>query len=282
MNTMQLPYTSALVVMSGGQDSTTCLYAALQKYDRVGVVTFSYGQRHSREILCARVIARLAGVRDEDYELVQLPVGILQSTSPLIGEAELEQYKDADSLPGGIEKTFVPVRNQLFLTIAANRAFANGYGVLVTGVGMEDYGGYPDCRKSFTDAFEIATNQGMGSYTGEGPYTLRIETPLMYKSKADTVHLAMQIKDCWEALAFSHTAYDGKFPPLGQDHASLLRARGFEEAGIPDPLVVRAVLLKQMCYPQTANYKDMEGYEQRLLNYSKRMQIPLDILEVKS
>ncbi len=239
----------ALVVLSGGQDSTTCLFWAIAQGFDVRAVTFNYGQRHAREIESARKIAELAGV--SLHEIVELGP-ILKGTSPLVSGNELEQYADHKSLPGGLEKTFVPMRNQLFLTIAANRAYVQGCADLVTGVCQEDFGGYPDCRQDFIDLIQAACNEGTFC---EGPQgTLEIHTPLMNLTKAESVKLALELPGCYRALAFSHTSYDGAYPPVGHDHATLLRAKGFEEAGVPDPLVLRACIEGVMTLPDTPNY----------------------------
>lgn len=248
---MNVPHDTALVVLSGGQDSTTCLYQAIQSHTHVHAITFDYGQRHRIEIQAARRIAHFANV--DSHEVLKLPHDMLKSTSPLVSDAPLEQYKDADSLPGGIEKTFVPMRNQLFLTLAYNRAIALGAKYIYTGVCEADYGGYPDCRAVFVKNMECTSNLGT---SGDPARPCRIITPLMNLDKAATVKLALHIKDCWEALGLSHTAYDGRETPDGHDHASLLRARGFEQAGVPDPLVLRAVWEARMEMPKTANYRD--------------------------
>jgi 7-cyano-7-deazaguanine synthase len=248
--------TKALVVLSGGQDSTICLYWAIQQGYEVHAITFNYGQKHAVEIDSALKIAEMAGLYDATIKHEVVTIGpILAGTSPLTNpNVELEQYKDHQSLPGGLEKTFVPMRNQLFLTIAANRAYVLGCNVLVTGVCQEDSGGYPDCRATFISALQDAINYG--TFTGE-PGTLpplRILTPLMYLTKAASVKLAQQLPGCMEALAYSHTSYDGAYPPVGHDHATLLRAKGFEEAGVPDPLVVRAYMEGLMPLPLSSNY----------------------------
>lgn len=240
----------ALVVLSGGQDSTTCLYWAIDQGFDVAAVTFNYGQRHAAELDAAACIAKMAGVLS--HETVTLGP-VLSGTSPLISSAALEQYADHRSLPGGLEKTFVPMRNQLFLTIAANRAYCIGANVLVTGVCQEDFGGYPDCRRDFIDALEHACN--LGTFTADaGIGSLLIMTPLMYMTKAQSVHLALTLPGCYAALAYSHTSYDGQYPPTGHDHATLLRAKGFEEANVPDPLVLRANADGVMGLPATDNY----------------------------
>lgn len=229
---------SCLVVLSGGQDSTTCLYWARDRFDSVHAVTFDYGQRHIRELEAAKKIAADFGVASHEIAAIG---PILKGSSPLVSDAPLEQYADHASLPGGLEKTFVPMRNQLFLTLAANRAYVLGITDLVTGVCQEDFGGYPDCRKVFIAALENACN--LGTFTGQDGAlpALTIHTPLMYLTKAESVELAASMPQAYLALAYSHTSYDGAYPPTGHDHATLLRKKGFEESGLPDPLILRAV-----------------------------------------
>ncbi len=241
----------AVVVLSGGQDSTTCLFWALEQGFDVYTLTINYGQRHWRELDAASAVAKMAGIPLDKQEILNVGA-VLQGTSPLVSSAGLEQYADHNSLPGGLEKTFVPMRNQLFLTLAANRAFVLGANTIVTGVCQEDFGGYPDCRRDFIDILEAACNEGTFCEAPQGPLT--ILTPLMHLTKAQSVELAYDLPGCYDALAYTHTAYDGLYPPLGHDHASLLRAKGFIEAGKPDPLVLRAVAEGLMAYPSTPNY----------------------------
>lgn len=224
-----------LVVLSGGQDSTTCLFWAKQNFDEVHAVTFDYGQRHSREIDCAVDVANLAGV--VTHEIIAVP-DILKGTSPLVNKGEVvESYANATVLPGGLEKTFVPMRNALFLTIAANRAVCLGISNLVTGVCQEDFGGYPDCRRSFIDATEVYIKRAL--FLEPDRAIFHIITPLMDLTKKQSVDLAVALPDCMDAIAFTHTCYNGQYPPCGHCHACLLRSRGFEEAGIADPLLAR-------------------------------------------
>lgn len=250
----------AIVVLSGGQDSTTCLFWALHNGFKVHAVTFDYGQRHRRELEAASMVY---GIAKDIYgpemvlghEIITLGP-VLKGTSPLVSNQKLEQYKDHASLPGGLEKTFVPMRNQLFLTIAANRAAVHEAECLVTGVCEEDYGGYPDCRFQFIRALQHACN--LGTFTGQdgAPESLAILTPLMKLTKRQTVELALKLPGCYKALAYSHTSYDGAYPPTGHDHATLLRAKGFEEANVPDPLVLRANRAGLMDLPVASNYRE--------------------------
>lgn len=239
----------SIVVLSGGQDSTLCLFLAKARGDEIHAVTFDYGQRHWCEIDAARRVARMADVAS--HEVIDLDSGVSQvliGSSPLVSATQLEQYANYSVLPGGVEKTFVPGRNALFLIIAANRAAALGADRVITGVSQEDYGGYPDCRGPFLAALQNAIELGFG-------FPIRIETPLLNKTKADTVRMAVTTPGAYVATGYSHTSYDGQYPPIGKDHATLLRAKGFDEAGIPDPLVVRAYWEGKMALPSSPAYE---------------------------
>lgn len=248
----------ALVVLSGGQDSTTCLAWALAQGFQVSAITFDYGQRHSREIQAARDIAKLA--RIDDHEIVSLGP-ILKGTSPLTDPSQpLEQYnsfQEMDSIIGNrIEKTFVPMRNALFLTIAANRAVCIGATRIIAGVCQEDNANYPDCRQTFITRQQVAINESLGYTNSNGGHAeeyIHILTPLMHLSKAESIRLMNNLGRLYW-LAFSHTAYDGRYPPDGTDHASMLRAEGFVQAGIPDPLVLRANMEGLLPLPDAPNY----------------------------
>lgn len=253
--------TRALVVLSGGQDSTTCLYWARKQYDEIHAITFDYSQRHRREIDAAANIASMAGVAS--YEIITLGP-ILNGRSPLTSDAPLEQYVDHASMEkiigDRVEKTFVPMRNALFLTLAANRAICRDILNIVTGVCQADNANYPDCRRRFIDDQQDTINSALGldkyaAANGFADKMMAIETPLMDLSKAQSIKFALQHDGCYTALAYSHTAYDGAYPPTGKDHATILRAHGFEEAGVPDPLIVRAYYEGVMALPRTANYE---------------------------
>ena len=165
---------SALVVLSGGQDSTTCLYWALDRFDPAGVaaVTFDYGQRHSVELASARAVAEFAGVTH-----VELPI---DTFGALGGNALTEAAVPVGKMPAdGLPNTFVPGRNLVFLTFAAAYASQRGIADIVTGVAQTDYSGYPDCRESTLIALQRALSLGMET-------DFRLHTPLclLYTSDA--------------------------------------------------------------------------------------------------
>jgi 7-cyano-7-deazaguanine synthase len=229
---------AALVILSGGQDSTTCLYWALEHFADVHAISFNYGQRHIVELESAVLVATMARV--VSHEIIDLSDKVLISTSPLVNDQyDVGSYKDVASLPGGVEPTFVPSRNMLFLTVASNRAYALRTQGIVIGVSEEDYGGYFDCRGDFIESMETAINLAVLGPVQPMQPRFHVHTPLISLDKKATVELAMTMPGCMEALAFSHTCYKGKTPPCGTCHACLLRAKGFEQAGVDDPLVER-------------------------------------------
>jgi 7-cyano-7-deazaguanine synthase len=215
----------ALVALSGGQDSTTCLYWALARYGRgrVEAITFDYGQRHRIELDCAAEIAAYAEVPH-----VVLPI----DTFPALGGNALmdagEPVPEGETVNGELPSTFVPGRNLVFLTLAAAYGWPRGIDDLVTGTAQTDYSGYPDCRRATIDALERTLSLGLER-------DIRIHTPLMHLSKKETVLLADEL-GAIAAMGLTHTCYRGERPPCGTCAACVLRAKGFREAGIPDPL----------------------------------------------
>lgn len=178
---------SALVLFSGGQDSTTCLAWALSRYEHVETVGFDYGQRHRVELQCrAPVIA--------DIEAAFPQWGAKLGGDQIIGLDLLKAISDtaltkavAIEMGGnGLPNTFVPGRNILFLTVAAAIAYRRGIATLVTGVCETDYSGYPDCRDDFVKAMQVALNLGMAR-------RFNLETPLMWIDKAATWELAQAL-----------------------------------------------------------------------------------------
>jgi 7-cyano-7-deazaguanine synthase len=212
----------AVVVLSGGQDSTTCLWWAIDRFgrDNVEAVTFDYGQRHRIELECAANVASEAGVPQ-----TVLPIDTFAAIG---GNALTDDMDVSDSGDGALPVTFVPGRNLVFLTFVAAWAWPRNITHIVTGVAQTDYSGYPDCRQNTMDSLEKTLHLGMER-------DFKIHTPLMNLSKAETVELAIRL-GAIEALALTHTCYEGKRPPCGACQACLLRAKGFAEAGVEDPL----------------------------------------------
>ena len=216
----------ALVVLSGGQDSTTCLYWALDKFgsNAVEAITFDYGQRHRVELGCAARVAECAGVSHK-----VMPIDTFAALGGnALTDRNIGVQKEVD-LETGLPNTFVPGRNIVFLTFAAAYAWQRNIEHLVTGVAQTDYSGYPDCRQETIEALQLTIRLGMAS-------NVVIHTPLMSLSKKETVLLARDL-GALEAMALTHTCYDGRRPPCGECPACELRARGFNEAGIEDPLL---------------------------------------------
>jgi 7-cyano-7-deazaguanine synthase len=224
----------ALVIFSGGQDSTACLYWAKRNFGEVKAISFDYGQTHALELQAASTIAKMAEV---EHEIVKVP-DILKSRSPLTDRTQkLETYEDFESMDriigDRVELTFVPMRNALFLTIGANRAIADDIRHLVTGVCQMDNANYPDCRESFVAQQQRTINEALGTTD------FVIHAPLLNLSKKETIELSMALPGCMEGMAYSHTCYAGVFPPCGVCHSCVLRAKGFELAGVPDPIFSR-------------------------------------------
>ena len=180
-------HTSALVLFSGGQDSTTCLALALSKYERVETIAFDYRQRHSVELQARlRVLEQIklqfpqwAHKLGEDH---LLDLGVLGQVS----ETSLTRDVAFKMESSGLPNTFVPGRNLLFLTLAAALAYRRDLQVMVTGVCETDFSGYPDCRDDTMKAMQLALSLGMDK-------RFLIETPLMWKDKADTWALAASL-----------------------------------------------------------------------------------------
>ena len=245
----------ALVVLSGGQDSTTCLAWASKYFSEVHAITFDYGQRHQRELQAAKDVARIFGVKS--HEIMSLG-RILKGRSPLTDHsAQLEQYADHESMEkiigDRVEVTFVPMRNALFFTLAANHAICLDIRSIVTGICAADNANYPDCTPAFAKAQEQAINEALGIKD------FAIFAPLLYLSKPSSIGLMKSFgPEALASLAFTHTAYDGQYPPVGKDHATILRAQGILEANLPDPLVLRAVASGLMSLPASMNYASPE------------------------
>jgi len=213
----------AICLLSGGQDSTTTLFWALSKFDEVHSLILDYGQRHRIEIESAVKIANLAKV---PYKIVSIPFFSDLTISSLIGEGDVNRNH---SLNQNLPSSFVPGRNVVFITAAAMYAHSIGSEDVCTGVCQTDYSGYPDCRDNTIQSLQTTLRLAMD-------FNLNIHTPLMWMTKSETVQMAKSLEGCMEALSFSHTCYNGQYPPCGTCPSCKLRANGFFEAGINDPI----------------------------------------------
>lgn len=206
----------AIVVFSGGQDSTTCLFWALQQFQSVEAVTFDYGQRHRLEIECAEEIAKELGIKHHilDMSLLnQLAPSALTRSDMEVAEGE------GDELPS----SFVPGRNLVFLTFAGILAAQVGAKHIVTGVCETDFSGYPDCRDSFVKSLNVSLNLSMDQ-------TFVIDTPLMWLTKAQTWELADNLGAFDFVRERTLTCYNGiKADGCGECPACKLRQRGLEQ-----------------------------------------------------
>ncbi|ARB86101.1 MULTISPECIES: 7-cyano-7-deazaguanine synthase QueC [Yersinia] len=207
----------AVVVFSGGQDSTTCLIQALQQYDEVHCITFDYGQRHRAEIDVARALASQLGAKAHKVldvgMLNELAVSSLTRDSIPIPSFDEE---DADTVPS----TFVPGRNILFLTLAAIYAYQVQAQTVITGVCETDFSGYPDCRDEFVKALNHAIDLGIGR-------DIAFVTPLMWLDKAETWALADYYQQLERVRHDTLTCYNGiQGDGCGQCAACHLRAKG--------------------------------------------------------
>lgn len=222
----------ALVILSGGQDSSTCLAIALKQFDEVHAITFNYGQRHLIEVNSAIKIAKILNVKS--HEIIDVGSKSLIGTSPLVSTNPVESYDSIDNMPNGVEPTFVYGRNILFLTIAANRAACLGIKDIYIGVCQEDFNGYWDCRQEFIDS--MAKTLGIG-ITGTPDY-FKIHTPLINLNKAQSIKLAMNcLVDKFNiVMANTHTCYNGVKGGCGKCHSCLVRESGFKQLGIKDPI----------------------------------------------
>ncbi|UPT53321.1 queuosine biosynthesis ATPase [Synechococcus phage Ssp-JY38] len=214
----------ALVVMSGGQDSVTCLGVALKECHSVTALSFNYGQKHAVELDAARYICSLYGVPHDVIDLS--PVLQSMRSSALVTHGDTTA---PHPILSGLPASFVPARNALFLTAAYGIAIEKGATHIYTGVCQTDYSGYPDCREAFIKSLNVALDIGYES-------SIRIVTPLMHLNKAQTFALAQEVGVLSTVLKHSVTCYNGDIDTrhdwgrgCGTCPACELRAKGWRE-----------------------------------------------------
>lgn len=206
----------AIVVFSGGQDSTTCLFWAKESFREVEAVTFNYGQRHSLEIECAKEIAKELGVKHHILDM-----SLLNQLAP--NALTRDDIKVEDGVDGELPSTFVPGRNLLFLSFAGVLASQVGAKHIVTGVCETDFSGYPDCRDIFVKSMNVTLNLSMDD-------NFVIDTPLMWLNKAQTWELADQLGALEFVREKTLTCYNGVIADgCGDCPACKLRKKGLDE-----------------------------------------------------
>ena len=234
MSTSTTPQ-NAVVLLSGGLDSVTCLYWAKANYANVTAVSFNYGQRHNSELNAAKKIAATAQVNHRiiGIDLAQLGGSALTDASLVVPDAKQTDFSDNqhnDSIP----ITYVPARNTIFLSYALALAEVTQSNAIVIGVNAVDYSGYPDCRPDYIEAFEkmanLATKAGvMGNH-------LHIATPLLHLSKAEIIKLGVALGVDY-ALTVSCYRADSEGRACGHCDSCYLRQQGFLQAEIDDPTI---------------------------------------------
>ena len=224
------PMKKAVVLSSGGLDSTTVMALARVEGYALYSLSFHYGQRHALELEAAQRVAQALGA--EAHRIITIDLGGIGG-SALTGPMEVPKGREESALSEGIPVTYVPARNTIFLSLALAWAEVLGAEDIFIGVNALDYSGYPDCRPEYLEAFErlanLATKAGV-----EGTMNFRIRAPLIGLTKAEIIQKGISLGVDYR---LTHSCYDpapdGR--ACGQCDSCLLRKKGFREAGIPDP-----------------------------------------------
>ena len=220
----------AIVLFSGGLDSTTCLYWAIAQGYTCEALTVSYGQKHEREVAAARQIAEKLGVKQH---FITLDFPWLASSSLVDKKQVIPEHALGDITNGQIPSTYVPGRNLVFLSVAASLADSIGADAIVAGPNAIDFSGYPDCTPDFFTAAGKAINLGTARGVRQG---IDVLAPLMDLTKTDIVKLGAKLGVPFE---LTWSCYAGGEKPCGHCDSCKLRARGFAEAGVKDGAVER-------------------------------------------
>ena len=220
-----------MVLLSGGLDSATVLAIALERGYEVAALSFDYGQRHRVELMRAADQAARQGVAD--HTVARIDTGIFAGSALTDGPA-VPKHGDVSEMDSGIPVTYVPARNALFLAFALAKAETFGAEAIFIGVNALDYSGYPDCRPEFVAAFEAMAN--LATKAAVEGRRLTIEAPLMALDKAGIIREGVRLG---VEYGLTSSCYDpsDEGAPCGGCDSCLLRAKGFAEAGVPDPLL---------------------------------------------
>lgn len=225
---------AAVVLLSGGIDSTTTLAIAKQEGFRLHALTFRYGQRHAIEIDAARRVAQALGVAR--HAIVDMDLRVFGG-SALTDDLAVPKSRTLDEIAHSIPITYVPARNTIFLAYALAYAEVSQSEDVFIGVNARDYSGYPDCRPEYIQAFEAMANLATKAAV-EGRQRLRIHSPLIHLDKAQIIQRGLELGVDY---ALTHSCYDPAPDGVacGQCDSCLLRLKGFAEAGVADPIAYR-------------------------------------------
>ena len=218
----------AVVLLYGGLDSATTLYWAKQKGFKIFCLIFDYGQRHPKEIKKALVLAKKT---NSSYKIVKITLP-WKGSALLDKKAKLPRNRDFVQMKKEIPSTYVPSRNIIFLSFASSYAEGIGAKDIFIGANALDYSGYPDCRPSFFKAFRQVLQKGTKEGVAGG--AVKIHTPLLRKTKSEIIRLGLKLKVPYH---LTWSCYQGGRKPCGLCDSCSLRAKGFKESGIKDPVL---------------------------------------------
>lgn len=226
-----MPGKKAVVLLSGGIDSSTTLAVAKNEGYELYALTFSYNQRHRREIEAAKAVARHLGVKE--HLVIELPLNRIGGSALVDKSVAVPKDRPLEEISSHIPVTYVPARNTIFLSFAVAWAEVLGTGDIFIGVNALDYSGYPDCRPEYIQAFENMAN--LGTKVGvEGKIRFRIHTPLISLTKGEIIRKGLELGLDYR-LTLSCYDPDEQGRACGRCDSCILRKKGFAEAGVLDP-----------------------------------------------
>lgn len=221
----------AIVLLSGGLDSTTALALAHQQGYELHTLSFDYGQRHQREVDAAAAVARHYGVGVAQQRIITIDLRAFGG-SALTADIPVPHARSLETMAAEIPITYVPARNTIFLSFALAYAEVTGANDIFLGINAIDYSGYPDCRPAYLEAYERMANLATRASTQDGR-VFRLHAPLLSMSKADIVCKGLELG---VPYALTWSCYEGAELACGTCDSCLLRLNGFAEAGVRDPL----------------------------------------------
>jgi len=219
----------AIVLISGGLDSSTALAIAKEKEFEITALTFSYGQRHDKELECARKVCERLGV--SEHIVLDIPIGPLLDSALTDESADIPENRSLSDMSSDVPPTYVPGRNIIFLSIATSLAESVGANTVFIAANAVDYSGYPDCTPVFIEAFQRVVD--LGTVAGRQDKLIKIEAPLVNMTKGQIVLEAIRLG---VPLELTWSCYRGGEKACGKCDSCRLRLQGFKDAGANDPL----------------------------------------------